>query len=344
MPSALFADLASLVPELSPELVAPSALSRLVHAAELLPPVSFAAALECRLAAGAPRVDLLLGIQAEDGGRDGLIAARSVAVLRRARQFSEAWRADDGLAAELPFLWLEFDLPAETGISEPLAFVCLRRGFAAGPLGSRGARAQARARSTPVSMSLALRALAALGVVPDFATRATLARCFDALPQAGDILHIASTHTRGIDRLRVVTQLPEHALCDYLRAIEFGGDVSHIAGLLARFFGYSSSICIDLDIGASVDPVLGLELHYPGNDPRTGLVLDGLVAEGACAPAKKAPLLAWPGAREICVAGQTWPTTLCRELGLKLVYRPSLPLEAKAYLWFGHRFSLFAPR
>ncbi len=82
-----------------------------------------------------------------------------------------------------------------------------------------------------------------------------------------------------------------------------------------------------------------------------------MVEGGLRTPAKKNAFLAWPGLSQKSSVPDLWPSNIsfgdrflgsrafsifCRRVShIKLVYQPSIPLEAKGYLAFGHGW--FAP-
>lgn len=326
-------------------LAPPEAVARAERLLELLPEDFESAAFECRLGQKRSRVDFLACVTRKQG-RERFLS--SLAEHRReGRLSSAAWErvhalctdwADPAspLYASLPLIWLEFDDAASGGaLAEPFAFLCLQPEYPAPP-------PLPEASTSPIPPQLLQRGLATLmgrPLAPD--VDAQVRRCFAQLPAGGYILHASSLASRGLDAVRLVLSLPVSDVPDYLKRVGWPGPPAELTRLLAETFTATNRVGFALDAGARVHPAVGLEYYWTGEDPRWAPLLETLIRKGACSPELRQAVLSWPGSERRTLRGEQWPLTLDRRLQLKLVYRPGEPLEAKAYLGFTARFSLF---
>jgi hypothetical protein len=124
-------------------------------------------------------------------------------------------------------------------------------------------------------------------------------------------------------------------------------------------------VLLDIDVGETVSPKIGLECYFDGNrqprrEPRWGAFLNSLVLNGLCTADKRDALLAYPGYVDEHAHSVPWPSPLRRASQLlggrslstfvrslhhvKIVYRPGEQLEAKAYLAGNHHWHTPASR
>ena len=144
--------------------------------------------------------------------------------------------------------------------------------------------------------------------------------------------------------LKVFGSIPKNQLPEYLTHIGWTGSIPELETVLTTFCAPIDSIQIDLTVGNMISPRLGIEFFSDTSsqkDPGRHLLLNQFVESGLCTPEKRDILFAWPGDSREVFSGQSWPSRLIRWLDLKLVYLPNQPLEAKGYLGFSPRFSLF---
>jgi hypothetical protein len=338
-------------------LVPAAAWTRALAVARELPEAVHCACFECRLEADEERVDFLVCVLADDGGGDALAVAAGKAVEGTVPVVTSAWQRvfdfcrewmqpETMLHEEVPFIWLEFDLPpTATTPPEPFLFFCVQRYFRSDSLrlfGPAGSQAAAATYRQVLARALAL--LLGRPIAP--ATERTLLACFAALPVGGHVLHVAPLAVRGRgheDLVRAVLTLPIAEVGAYLERLGWRGPWDEVQEILTTLHRDADDVGIQLDLGAVPLPVLGIQFYYAARDPRWRPLLDGLVARGVCTPAKRDAVLAWPGRERLTLPGRKWPSELRRELELKLVCRadPERPLEAKAYLGFGAYLALF---
>lgn len=336
----LAATLDALAPFVPTALVSPEALAAIVRAAGRLPAqLADELYLECRLAAGAPRVDLVLHVR--DEGRGVLAGTHPGAALppallrrpawRRLRRFCAEW-ADPGSAAHAApgGMWLELDVegPAPER-APPGVFLDLR------PLAARGA-------SAAECHALAAEWLDRLGGrPPPPETLASLHRCLRALPPGGSAAYVGLFPGRGGVVRCCVRGMAAGALPAYLAAAGWEGDRAALEMITdGPLRGAPLSIVhLDLDGGHRLGVELALERRgqLAGGAREAAAPAEELAELGLAAPEKAAALAEWPGWTEEVMPHQPWPSVLARRVNhLKLVLQAGRDPEAKAYLWARH--------
>lgn len=347
MRESLEANVRQVAPFLDPRLVSAEALGDIQRVAGLLP-LAEGFQFECRLATASPRADLLPQYLPTGGGREALVAlgaalpeaAREHPAWRGLARLCEGWgSSEDVLREAVADVFLEFDLE---GPVPELPIPCLFSDFTQNLTGA------------PVERSLEL--LLAERFSPGL--RRCLARCVEALPERATAFSVGVMFSRGMDEARLCltgARLPEWL--DYLERIGWSGDRRALVAALGELPGLADRVTLDIDVGESVGPKVGLELFLddpPGPaQPRWERLLGHLVEQGLCVPGKAEAALAWVGHANARAQRHLWPETFLRasdELGgrglsmfvrklshLKVVHRPERPLEAKVYLENLHR-------
>jgi len=318
-------------PLLSEALLAPSAWSAVRAVAAGLPRVASGVALEFRLDAS-PRVDFLMYLLQRSGGHDALLRSADVTpAWRGILDFCVEWANPASLLhAEVPALWLEFDIDGDPGAAPPpLPFPCIDR-----HVGSARPPEEQDERGRATSLDLLLRTTThLLGRPLPGPTLDAAAHVVERLPRRGRVLHAAPLASRHLDALRLVATIPAEDLPAYLGRIDWPGARPPLEPLLA-LVPANERVGFHLDIGACVLPTLGVELFHPPGDPRWRLVLDGLVAMGMCLPEKRDALLRFPPYARVARPEHRVASPFSTTLGVKVVLRPDEPLRAKAYLGF----------
>jgi hypothetical protein len=299
-----------------------------------LPPVGFVGAFEVRLEDEGAPVDFEVCLRATpntlasirvwlDGADAAALAARSGSWARVTR-FLAAW-SDPRSALEraFPIIWLEFDAPAGGGVPEPFVVLTLDRDvFHPGGVGDRALLAE---------FLTATFRLVADGLGAE--VEATFRACVAALPRNAEFAHAAVRPGPGGDAARLVVRLEGRTLPEELAGLGWTGSPSELHRLLDALFTTRAFHPVNLDLGAGIGPRVGIEFHHPTSpvaDARWRRFLDGLVALGACTPAQRARIEAWPlpTPREPSLA------RVSRDLLVKVVHQAGAPLRAKAYLPF----------
>lgn len=322
--------------DLPRQLVSEVALGRLLDTARVLSLHASTLALECRLSAD-DRVDLLLATPAEPAHQTALLRDAERLSCRdpawgRIASFCAEWSSSDSLlAANVPVLWLELDLP--TGgqdIPPPLPFLCVDPRVHAVPGRRAGGTMEALGRA------FALLEAAPLGVPLEAITR-----CIQNLPPGGRLLHVAPLTARGSDAVRLVISLERRALRGFLSSVGAVHDLSGIEAIATLVEPCSSTITLHLDAPLGPSPTLSVEVYFPPGSAQLPRLLSALVARGAVLPEKAAALPSWPFEGRISFPGRSWPVRLLRAVQIKLTTGPDNPLLAKAYLGCSHSIALF---
>lgn len=344
-------------PHLSPRLISPAALADLGQIARLLPPVS-ASGFECRLGQEEAVADLGVRFLDADGSR-AILAGRGDTdfclppslfthpVWERLRRFGARWDEPGTLLREeLGDVFLEFDVVgAPPQVPLPSFFIEYDR------------RAHRRLEALEESLALLW------GEPLPPAVRARVVACLEALPPGGQLSAVGAMFSRRTGGVRLCLHgLEPHTLPGYLAGIGWPGALAELEAMLALVAGRVERLALSLDVGAAVQPRVGVECHlaeslHEADTARWTLLLDSLVEHGLCLPAKREALLDWLGhthlrsrpeslpgnlrALRARLGPEPLPVFLRRINHLKLVLQPGQPPEAKAYLallqrWLGH--------
>jgi hypothetical protein len=272
--------------------------------------------LECRLATGAPRVDLSLKVSPAAltrvaRGEAGPLWERIGRLARRvARGEGAAGRAGTGL-------WLEHDIHEPPARRVPGVFLQL-------PPGGDPAGAVLEAAGE------------LLGAPPAGALALRLRRVLAAAPAGAQLGQVGFMLARGEASVRLCFLFHDPArLAGLLERFGWPGPAAEVAACpgLARFTG---PMMLHLDVGAGgVLPGAGLDFRLdPRPQLRGGLpdraLLDALAGAGLADTQKAAALLRWPGAHR----DRPGQAQLRWVSHLKLSFRPHATPEAKSYLAF----------
>lgn len=169
-------------------------------------------------------------------------------------------------------------------------------------------------------------------------TPAALERVLATPAAVRTLQHVGTMLGRPGSALRLCLWPPDRqAVVPLLRELGWPGSLSAVAGLLEQVAAWGPRFTmVDIDIGESLGPKLGLEFSVlsgtgTGPAPSWPDFLDRLVAAGLCLPHKRDGLLAWSGAHRVHLV---WPRTYLRiPSHVKVVYQDGRPLEAKAYMY-----------
>jgi hypothetical protein len=308
--------------------------------------------LECRLSAEANQVDFLASALSDEGRE--ILAGINLktdlpdVVLEnplwgRIRDFFKYWAEPTSpLYEQVPMIWLEFDKVSEPlpAVLLPNACFCLSPEYVQRRIDNHLSPQQYRKLTQTTLERLIDRPLS-----PQ--TKRNLFACFDLLPPGGCVIHISAMLARHPPTLKVYGCVPRERLLSYLTYLGWTGSITEIDKIISTFCPALDPIFIDLTVGDTIASRIGLafsQLHLgylPRSDPKWSGLLEQWVKSGLCAPEKCEELLNWPGSSRVIFRGEAWPARLDRWLDLKIVYQSRQPLEAKGYLGFMPRFSLF---
>jgi hypothetical protein len=319
-------------------LVSAAALGRIRTIARELPALGMGG-FECRLGARRSRVDFHVGV----------LGAPALSVPAPGRvppgwQFLEAfcrgWADRDSLLHRaVANLILEFDVQRRAAaVPVPAVFVALE---------------PAAARDLPEILDMVVCGLA---LPRASALRAPVRRCLDGLPAGAHVTSVGAMVSRSPAVVRLnVGGIAPGLLSGYLQRIGWAGSASKLDAAVGGVAAHVDSIECAVDLSGVVCSRIGLECflrRQPIDEPRWKGLLGHLVAARLCSPAKREALLSWPGFVQRASRPDAWPDGLTmselfmkhrargvfvRRLNhVKLVCERGRPVEAKAYLGFGH--------
>jgi hypothetical protein len=356
MTDSLADSLRAIAPFLKPKLISPDAIAQIAKIAEILPamPIVWDAGFECRLGVDAPQADFLMSFTPANGGRDILAGRHATANLPQVFFNHPAWKTicnfcdrwadpNSPLHENVTDVWLEFDVDGSpSAVPEPSFFF--------------GPKALVRDSNNEWVTDVALKLL--LDSSFSSQTKQNLLKCFNLLPPQARAFHIGVMLSRQVESSVVrpcIRDIPSDRILDYLTNIGWTGSVDELAETMAILSRFVDTIRLNFAVGETVFPKLGIECYFQRKalpEPRLEQFLDYLVAKQLCTVAKRNALLAWPGFSHENSHRDLWPRDLLatssfldvRKLStfvrlihhIKIVYQPNKPLEAKAYLWFGH--------
>lgn len=350
MPSTLTESIHLLLPNLVPKLVAPDAIWGLKTLTDNLTPI-LRGGFECRLGANRSQVDFQQCIIRDES--ELILLQEAIAIIAsgdgistdtrwsQLQYFLGQWQLS---LQSIPEIWLEYDSDiSSVFLPLPAIFFGLPQ----------------KRFPTIDTYAIAAKSLdLLLGRSGWHKWQDNLERCFRACPHGVFVSHIGVMLSRNVPALRVnVKGLQPAALISYLQEIGWPGETKEVEALMKQLFSLVDRVTVCLDVGKRIYPQIGLEcilVHQPEQDSRWATFLDYLLERGLCTPEKREALLKWPGQTNPVNSPAPWPghliaasllqprerfTLFDRRLShLKIVYRPQCPLEAKAYLWFEHKF------
>ena len=344
--------LALFFPVLSPQLVTPNWDSSLKSLARQMAPI-LRGGFECRLAAEEMRVDFQQCIRSDPVEIQVLQKWIALLIAQGGEDLDSRWLGLQSFLnkwsrelSAIPEIWLEFDMDA------PLEKLPLPGIFLGLPQ---------CATSGTQALGLAQQSLHLLHKEPLATIWLTSLRlCFQQLPKGAFVSHIGTLLSREFPAIRVnIKRLSPQSVIPFLTQIDWPGDVQELAEGMAHWYGLVDHTTVCLDVGEKIYPHIGLEciiVESVQKQERWASFLENLVQQSLCTPLKKEQLLQWPGVTHPLNAPSPWPEQLIiqslfrpdaklecldRQLShIKLVWRPQHRLQAKAYLWFQHRFML----
>lgn len=350
-----------LKPTISSDLISPQCWDNIESVATTLPnAISTFFGFECRLGIEEAHADFLVCAEAQAMGREVLAGNCSAAlaaplyvhpVWQQIHDFSQHWNNQDTpLYDGVNNIWLEFDIVREKSLPSDGLFANIPvPSFFFGP---QSIYSDSDARWTIYD---ALKLIKNKDVPQVVATN--LLNCYNLLPEGAYVFQIGVMLARESDLVRVcIRDIYPEQIADYLTALGWPGSIEKLNKTLDELSSYVARIDLDIDIGESILPKIGLECYFkkqPQFEPRWYLLLDYLVENEFCTIQKRDSLLSYTG----YLRGQPRPDYLPDNLEkiysllgyryegiffkglhhIKLTFQEDKALEAKAYLYISQQ-------
>jgi hypothetical protein len=343
-------------PNIAPALISGSALRDVRAVSRLFPGLLTAFnGFECRLNVEEPRADFLLCAKPEEFGRSILSGKISAPALpesfftmsawARVRAFCRAWeQPSSALHDEVANVWLEFDVAENPALPPVPSFFFGSESIIA----ARGRTGNAWVTQDALAVVLGKE------LEPEVNDR--LHACIEALPVGAHVFQVGCMLSRPSSAVRLCLRgFRPGEIVPYLERVGWPGESRDLALLVADLGRRVERVDLDIDVGRTVQPKVGLECYLnrqPKFESRWRSFFDCLIEKKCCLPAKAEGLLAYPGFARCQAGGAPWPDYLEKTAALlgrhvmsvifrtvhhvKVVFSPGRPLEAKAYLAIYH--------
>jgi hypothetical protein len=288
-------------------LVSRAGRRRLEAMAAELPACGKSVGFECTLHDRAAQADLGVSVTPANGGRAALLEKDDPKVeqlmrrderWRRLRDFIALWCDETAcLERRVPFVFLEFD--ADDGppaLPVPSVFVALD--WQVKELDRHVTDPASAAVFAAGEIERIVQPLRGAGL--DAQKRRALLRCFQTLPPGGVALHVGAMLGRSQRGVRLSMVVSRRDAAAYLAGLGWRSGPSALQSMLERYgplsdFGHPvAHVQLDFDVDATIGERVGVSLR-PAEESGWPALLDALVAERLCTPAKRDALLSWPG-------------------------------------------------
>ena len=339
-----------LKPQISEQLIAPKYWHNIEAVAQVLPStITTFFGFESRLGIAEAHADFLLCADAQEMGRKILADQNypialapylySHSVWKQIRNFAEEWNNPNSpLYQQVNNMWLEFDIEdSSANIPVPSCF-----------FGPKPIYAKSNYQET---IDTALNLLQNQEISEGIKTK--IFNCIDLLPAKAYVFQVGVMLARKSEVVRLcIRNISPEEILNYLSAINWNGSFEALQERLNKISTYAERIDLDIDVGESVLPKIGLECYLtmqPKFEPKWQLFLNYLVENGFCLKQKRNSLLAYPGyisqrqnpaywsddlSKIASFLGSGYETVFFKGLHhIKLTYQESKFLEAKAYLY-----------
>jgi hypothetical protein len=353
------------LPYIPSDLISAQCLDKLLSVTQHLPaalgigPFMFECTLDDR-----PAADFSVAAMASRGDHAALSRLGSTSITTppldnpgwtRIREFARSWVDTSSLLSHtVEEIWLEFDVCLTGEAPGNTSSVFFSLGYESPQEHSL------RRRRSKEYVRVAKEGLEILEGKPTSpATLSTLAECFQILPAFARILFLGAMISRGSGTIRVVTSgLSLEDMVRYLQRLGLRKSVGHLA-LIADISHVTDQLWLAIDIEETgVTPRIGFDCYYnssarSGNSRKWADLLDFFVDKGISTDRKRNALLGAADMSNRKFDELAWPESLQRvskilgpagfnRLGLhihhtKVIDRPGVPLEAKAYLCGSYR-------
>jgi hypothetical protein len=164
--------------------------------------------------------------------------------------------------------------------------------------------------------------------------RQSFTNCLRTLPADARLLHLALLNPRGLDRLRFTLGLRPAELLQWLKIIEWPGDLPAVSRWLAQIAAPWQRVFFQVEMDQKVRAHLSIETQAITTASLAGdpwsVALAAFQNAGLVSRALAGAVAAWPGADQVMWQGVA--AKLKRSCYLKLVLNDGVASEVKAYL------------
>ena len=324
-------------------------------------PIVSDAGFECHLGTSELRTDFLVAFNSRNLSKNSWLNYMQILQQRRignyiwnsVAKFCDCWTdSKSTLYRNVDNIWLEFDLDRdELNSPEPSFF------FAPKDISTDKIRHSMIDFEKHWIIDEALPIL--LNKSLDKYMKKQIKICFKSLPMEATIFQIGVMLPRQVesDTVRLcVDNIPKSKIFKYIIDIGWQERDNSIEKLFSEIFPLVDKIKLNFAVKDFIYPKLGFECYFdkqPKNSSKWKLFIKYLATKGLCTEEKAEALISWTGYTEAKNYSELWPESLAKASALvapnfrstiartfhhiKIVYQPNRPLQAKAYLWFGHR-------
>ena len=361
-------DLQTLEYYLGENLISSDVFSQICQIANLLPnfPTISDAGFECHLGSSTPRTDFLVAFATLNQGRETLVdrsktlanLSSASSVWEKIYNFSARWaNPKSPLYKNVDNIWLEFDIDKHfLEVPEPSLFFGCKNIIGKNQKKSSCNQININCESKWVSdeaLSLLLNSSLQKEV------KQQLSSCFRSLPFNAEVFQIGVMLPRKSESKAIrlcIEDIANERILEYLKNIGWSDSSNQLNCLLSELSSLVDVIRLNFAIEDKIFPKIGLECYLhkqPKNSPKWKLFRDYLIKNKLCTLNQANALFNWSGyskeknntklqqynfAKASPFDSPNFKSTIVRLFHhVKIVYQPNQPLQAKAYLWFGHR-------
>jgi hypothetical protein len=186
-----------------------------------------------------------------------------------------------------------------------------------------------------------------------------LSKCYNLLPHGGSVFQVGVMMPRLSESKAIrlcIKDIEFSKITEYLRSVGWRDPTDNLDILVSELSVFVDRIAINVSIDNGIHPKIGLECYIdkqPSCTSQWQMLFEFMIKRNLCTDDKINGLLEWPGYIEEKSFKGIWPSNFAQASTfvypnlrsaatrainhIKLVYQPMEPLQAKAYLWFGHR-------
>jgi hypothetical protein len=265
----------------------------------------------------------------------------------------EKWTTKNSLVYEnIEDIWLEFDIDdIASGMPEPSVF------FSPHPQNLSFTESTTNFAKYEWIVKEVLELLINKSI--SNATKDCLIKCFNLLPEGGTIFQVGVMLPRLSESkaIRLCIQGIEISkVIKYLNSIGWFDPTEKLTSILNELMILTDFVAINISVESNVHPKIGIECYIneqANSASKWKTFLNFILRKNLCTIDEIAGLMEWTGYVEEKSCPEIWPESLSKTAKfihpnfrsaairvishIKIVYQPMMPSQAKAYLWFGHR-------